>query len=330
MLRKFVLVLLGVAIGLMACSPRGVQKEAGEVIPIRLPVGYIPNVQFLPLYVMLEKGFAQQEELQVAIEHNVRETDAVALLGSGELTFAVVSGEQVLLSRAQGVPVVYVAAWYQKYPISVVAKTEQGIQSVADLKGKTIGLPGLFGATYIGLQALLASAGLSDKDVTLSSIGFTQVEALATDQVQAVVGYATNEPIQLRARGYDIREWRVADFVSLCSNGLVTNEKTLRENPDLVRRMTRAFLQGLEYTINHPDESFEIGKKYIEGLASMSEAEQAIQKEVLRVSIEFWKAERLGFSEEQAWQNMHDSLLTMGLLSAPMDWKAAFTNEFLP
>ncbi len=330
MLRKMVVNLLVMGLLLMACGPRQARPEADEWVEIRLPVGYIPNVQFLPLYVMLEKGFAQEQGLRVTIEHNVRETDSVALVGAGELAFAVVSGEQVLLARAQGMPVVYVAAWYQKYPVSVIATAEQGIQTVADLKGKTIGLPGPFGANYIGLQALLASAGLSNADVTLSSIGFAQVEALVADQVQAVVGYATNEPIQLRARGYSIQELRVADFVSLCSNGIITNETTLRENPDMVKRLVKAFLQGLEYTVAHPDESFEIGKKYIDGLATLSEAEQAIQKEVLQVSIEFWKAPRLGFSEEQAWQNMHDSLLTIGLLSAPLDWKSAFTNQFIP
>ena len=200
MFKKIVLLTLGLALALSACGNSQSGNEAGTLVPIKLPMGYIPNIQFAPVYVMIEKGFARQQGLDVQLEHNVRETDSVALLGVGELTFAVVSGEQVLLSRAQGVPVVYVSAWYQKYPVSVVAKSEQGIASAADLKGKTIGLPGLYGANYIGVEALLASAGLTDADVTLTPIGFTQVESLATDQVQAVVGYAANEPIQLRAQ----------------------------------------------------------------------------------------------------------------------------------
>lgn len=327
MFKKIVLLTLGLALALSACGRPQSGNEAGALVPIKLPLGYIPNIQFAPMYVMIEKGFAHGQGLDVQLEHNVRETDAVALLGANELTFAVVSGEQVLLSRAQGVPVVYVAAWYQKYPVSVVAKAEQGITTMADLKGKTIGLPGLYGANYIGLEALLTSAGLADADVTLSSIGFTQVESLATDQVQAVVGYAANEPIQLRARGYEVTELRVADFVQLASNGLVTNEKTLTENPDLVRRMVKAFVQGLEYTIAHPDEAYEISKKYVEGLAEMDEA---VQKEVLAVSIEFWQAEHIGFSDLEAWKNMQSTLLIMSSYTEPVDLNAAFTNEFLP
>ena len=91
--------------------------------------------------------------------------------------------------------------------------------------------------------------------------------------------------------------------------------------------MTAAFVQALEYTIAHSDEAYEISKKYVEGLA---EADEAVQKEVLAVSIEFWQAERVGFSDMQAWENMQDTLLKMGLISEPLDLNAAFTNEFIP
>jgi NitT/TauT family transport system substrate-binding protein len=223
--------------------------------------------------------------------------------------------------------VVYVAAWYQQYPVAVVSKVDQNIVEPADLEGVQIGLPGLYGANYIGLEALLFSAGLSDEDVTLDSIGFNQVEALATDQEQAVSVYATNEPVQLQAQGYDLNEIRVADHVQLASNGLITNEKTLAENPDLVQRMVNALLQGLADTIANPDEAYDMSKAHVPNLA---EADEAVQKEVLARSIDLWQAERLGFSDTQAWENMQDTLLKMGLLEGALDINQAFTNEFVP
>jgi len=329
--RILLLIILGAlvtACGANAAAQPTKSEVSGNdaLVHVKVPLGYIPNIQFAPLYVAVEKGYFTEAGIEVEFDYSF-ETDAVALVGADELQFAVVSGEQVLLARAQGLPVVYVAAWYQQYPVAVVSKVDQGIVMPADLKGKKIGLPGLYGANYIGLEALLFSTGLSDADVTLDSIGFNQVEALATDQEQAVSVYAANEPVQLRAQGYDLNEIRVADHVQLASNGLITNEKTIAENPDLVRRMTKVLLHGLADTIANPDEAYEMSKAHIPNL---TEADQSVQKEVLARSIELWKADRLGFSDALAWQNMQDTLLKMGLLEKALDINQAFTNEFVP
>ncbi|GAB4582078.1 MAG: ABC transporter substrate-binding protein [Anaerolineales bacterium] len=292
---------------------------------IRLPMGYIPNVQYAPFYVTVEKGYFAEAGIEIEFDYSF-ETDGVALVGVNETQFALVSGEQVLLARAQGIPVVNVVGWYQEYPIAIVAKAESGITTPADLAGKKIGLPGLFGANYIGLRALLNQAGVAESEVTLDSIGFNQVEMLATDQEQAVVGYFSNEPIQLRAQGYEVTEILVADYVQLASNGIITNEETLTNNPDLVRGMVQAFLRGLADTIANPDEAYEISKKYVENLGATDEA---VQKEVLAASIEYWKAETLGYSDPVAWENMQTVLLDMGLLTEPLDLSQAFTNDFL-
>jgi NitT/TauT family transport system substrate-binding protein len=326
MFKKFVLLTLGLALVLSACGNPTSGNGAGDLVHIKLPLGYIPNVQFAPLYVAVEKGFFTDAGIEIEFDYSF-ETDAMALVGANELQFAVVSGEQILLARAQGLPVVYVAAWYQQYPVAVVSKAEQGILAPADLKGRKIGLPVFLGANYIGLDALLFSAGLTEADVSLEPIGFTQVESLATDRVQAVSVYAANEPVQLRAQGYEINEILVADYVQLASNGLITNEKTIAETPELVKRMVSVLVRALEYTIANPDEAYELSKAHVENLAA---ADQAVQKEVLTRSMELWKAERLGFSDIQAWENMQETLLKMGLLTEPLDLSKAFTNKFVP
>ena len=318
--------ILLVALTLAACAGPPSPNAPGAPVHIKLPVGYIPNIQFAPLYVAVEKGYFRDAGIEIDFDYSF-ETDAVSLVGANNLQFAVVSGEQVLLARAQGLPVVYVCAWYQKYPVAVVSKVERGIQTPADLKGRKIGLPGLFGANYIGLDALLFSAGLSDKDVTLDSIGFNQVAALAADQEQAVSVYTTNEPVQLQSQGYRLNEIRVADYVQLASNGLITNETTIAGNPQLVQRMTSAFLRGLADTIADPSGAYVISLKDVQDLAK---ADEKTQKEVLARSIALWQADRPGHSDPQAWQNMQNTLLEMHLLKQPLEINKAFTNQFIP
>lgn len=324
MLKKLILIILGMALALSACgnSARG----TGTLTKIRLPMGYVPNIQFAPFYVALQKGYFREAGIELDMDYKF-ETDGVALVGAGELPFTIASGEQVLLARAQSLPVVYVAAWYQQYPVSVVAKSQLGILIPQDLKGKTIGLPGLFGANYVGLRALLSAAKMSESDVTLDSIGFNQVDLLAAGKQDIIVGYTANEPIQLRARGIPVTEIRVSDYVQLASNGILASEKVISENPDLVKKFVGAFLKGLADTIANPDEAIKLSASYI---PNFSDLDANVQKQILQTSIEQWKADRPGYSDPQAWENMQNVLLEAGLIPEKLDLSKAFTNEFIP
>lgn len=328
MKRWMIATLCLLALSLAACagaSGDGDASQSGDLVKIRLPMGYIPNIQQAPFYVADEKGYYAEAGIEIEYDYST-ETDGVQLVGANELQFSIASGEQVLLARAQGIPVVYVMAWYQGFPTAVVAKAESGIQTPADLEGRRIGLPGLFGASYVGLQALLSVGGLAEEDVILDSIGFNQVEALAADQEEAVVGYITNEPIQLRALGYEVNVIAVDDYVELASNGLITNETTIAENPDLVSRMVQATLRGIADTIADPEGAYEISKKYVETLA---EADQQVQMEVLVQSIAYYHADPLGYADPEAWANTQQVLLDMGSLAEPLDLETAYTNEFI-
>jgi NitT/TauT family transport system substrate-binding protein len=323
-------ILIGLIVAVLLLSGCGGEDTdaAGddmEMTSIRLPMGYIPSVQYAPFYVAMDKGYFTEVGFEVEFDYSF-ETDGIALVGQGDLPFALVSGEQVLLAREQDIPIVYVMAWFQNYPVAVAAKAESGINSPQDLVGKKVGLPGLFGANYIGLIAMLHAEGISEADLVLETIGFNQVEALATDQDDAVSVYSTNEPVHLRNQGYDIVTFEVADYVELTANGVITNETMIAENPDMVRRFVSAVIKGVEDAIADPEETYEICFKYVEGL---EEQDREVQMEVLTRSIEFWQADKVGYAQASAWENMQQVLLDMELLSEPLDLDAAFTNEFV-
>ncbi len=326
MLKKIILITLGLALVLSGCTSSMSTNGTGALTKLTVPMGYVPNIQFAPFYVAIQKGYFRDAGIEITFDYKL-ETDGVKLVGSGDLPFSVVSGEQVLLARAQGLPVTYVAAWYQQYPVSVVAKSELGILVPQDLKGKKIGLPGLFGANYIGLRALLFEAKMSESDVMLDSIGFNQVDLFAAGKQDIIVGYTANEPIQLKARGIPVTEIRVADYVQLASNGILTNEKTIRDNPQLVRGFVGAFLKGLADTIANPDEAFKMSESFI---PNFSQLDANVQKQILKTSIDEWKAQRLGYSDPKAWENMENVLLNMGLITSKLDLTKAYTNEFVP
>ena len=94
-MKKVVLLMLGLALSLMACTSSQSANEAGELRTIKLPMGYIPNIQYAPFYVAVDKGYFAEEGIQIEFDYSF-ETDGMKLVGAGELPFAVASGEQVL------------------------------------------------------------------------------------------------------------------------------------------------------------------------------------------------------------------------------------------
>ncbi|MEM2447105.1 MAG: ABC transporter substrate-binding protein [Candidatus Bathyarchaeia archaeon] len=313
----FVLPIIFLLLILLSCT-----KPTPSPQKVTIAMGYIPNVQFAPFYVAIEKGYFRQEGIELEFNYGW-EADIVKLVGTGELDFAIASGEQVLLARSQGLPIVYVAGWYHRFPVVVVSLEEKGIKSLQDLRGKKVGIPALFGASYVGWRALLKAEGFKEEDFNLQEIGYTQVESLTKGLVDAAICYAMNEPVQLRLAGYKVNVITVADRVNLISNGIMTNEKTIKEKPELVRGMVRAFLRGLRYTIENPDEAFEISKKYV---PEMKED----QKEVLKEAIKFWTSLHLGRTEKADWEATLKALRDMGLITTEVQVEKAFTNEFVP
>jgi NitT/TauT family transport system substrate-binding protein len=327
--RKNVLILILIALlsafALTACQQE-VATESPEIVATPLTLGYIPNIQFAPIYVAAEKGYFLEAGFDVSIEYG-NESDAVALVGANEQLFAIASGEQVLLARAQGLPVTYVAAWYQQYPVGIVSLADSEILVPENLAGKSIGVPGLYGASYIGLRALLSAADLSEEEVNLQSIGYNQVEYLVTEQVDSAVIYLANEPVLLEWQGYDADVIRVADYLQLVANGLVTNETLLNEHPERVQAFVGALLKGIADTLANPDEAYEISKSYVEDLTDF---DRELQFEILNQSMMLWETETLGYSEPAGWVNMQAVLLDMELLTESQDLDKAFTNDLLP
>ncbi len=324
----FTLLSLALALVAAGCRPVAAPAPAANTITkVRLPMGYIANVQYAPFYVAVERGYFKAEGIEVEFDYKF-ETDGVKLVAAGELPLSVVSGEQVVLARAQGLPVRYVAQWYRQFPVAVIALQSSGIKTPQDLKGRTIGLPGFFGATYVGWRAFLNANGLSENDVNQIEIGFTQVAALQQGQVDAVVGYVNNEPIVLTENGYPVVVFKVADQVDMVANGILTSDRVAKDNPSLVRGFVRALLRGVEDTIQDPDAAMAISVKYVEGL----KADDPIQRRVLLESVALMKAgdRRLGESTPEAWQNTQNTLRAMGQVKEAADPNTFFTNEFLP
>lgn len=304
---------------------------SGETRKVTMAMSYIPNVQFAPYYVAAAKGYYADAGIDVSFDYNF-ENDVVQRVASGDVDFTMASGLSVLLARQQGLPVVTVATLYQQFPVVFFSKAKENIKTVEDMKGKSLGIPGRFGASYYGLLALLYANNIPESEMNIQEIGFTQVQALQEDKVQIATGYGMNEPVVLREQGEQINVIRVADSFPLASDGILVNEKLINENPELVRAFVQATLKGLQDTIANTDEAFQISLKQIPELTD--EAAQKLQRKVLDETLSYWQSDTTktsgyGYSDPEVYTKTHAFLRDSKLLQQDVDTTKAFTNDFL-
>ena len=311
-------------------QPQPTEGAARPLHQITVAMPYIPNVQFAHLYVADKKGYYAQEGLQVKFDYNY-ETDVVQRIAQGTVQFGFASGDSVLLARAQGLPIVTIATNSQKFPVVLFSKASENIMKPADLKGKSVGIPGRFGASYIGLLALLYANKMSESDLNLQEIGFAQVAAVTQGKVQVGTGYGNNEPIQLEQQGIKVNVIRVSDFFPLASDGLITSESMLKDQADDVRGFVRATLRGMQDVLANPDEAFTISLTYI---PEAQNSDQQLQRKVLQATLDYWQSDAtkehgLGYTDMQSWQATEKFLQDSKILKSDVDLTKAFTNEFI-
>ncbi len=327
-LRRLLLAAVIVAL-LVAAAPRQSGAE-DNLTDVTLFMSYIPSVQFAPIYVAAERDYFAEEGIDIRFENNFNEADGVERIASNNLQFGLISGEQVLLARANERPIVYVFEWYHRFPVGIVAPVDADITEPADLDGKIVGVPGPYGASYMGLRALLQAADLKESDLKeLRSIGFTAPESVCEGIVEASVVYIVNEPLTIEQECTDVTVIEVSDYATLVSNGLVTNDETIQEQPELVAGMVRAVRRGLQDTFDDPDAAFEISvENYV---TDLPESQYEIQRQVLENSLALWESDDLGRTDPDAWVATQEILLDTGLLRDPLDdVSVCYDMDFLP
>ncbi|HLY32705.1 MAG TPA: ABC transporter substrate-binding protein [Ktedonobacterales bacterium] len=323
-----ILVTLLTTLTLAGCGPT---TPDSSLPTLTLGLTYVPNVQFAPFYVAEELGYYKTAGLNVILRHHNVGEDEFAAFAAGRENAIFAGGDEVLQARSKGLSLVYVASVFARYPVALIVPANSSITSIADLRGHTIGVPGLYGATYIGLLALLRKAGLSQSDVHIQSIGYTQVSALLTHKVDAVMGYLNNETIQFQQAKFAVRTFAASAAQPLISNGLAAPPSLLSKHPAEVKALIAATLRGVEYTIAHPQEAYTICKKYVTALNDPSQT--ATQFAVLQATIALFKTSagaRMGYTSQADWQSMYTFLQSIGQLSGTVDITQAYSNAYLP
>ena len=316
-----IIIVVAVALCLAGCN-------LGESEPktVRFMAGFRPqaNLPFVAAYVAQEKGYFEEQGLDVEIQHSTGEH--LNLLMSGEVDFTTVDGNSVLQRRAEpGLPIVAIALFGQRGQQAFLALSDSGISAPKDWEGKTFGYKVTIPVDYL---AILEAEGVDRSQIQEVRVGFDP-RVLTEGQVDVLAAFKSNEPNVIRGLGFDVNMFDAADYgVPTLGLTYIVRQEQIDEDPDTVERFLKATMKGLEFAAANTEETLDIVLKYAEG-ADREHMRFMLDAEFADAVSPLTDTNGLGWMSEEQWQEFHDSLLKYGALPGSQDVSAAFTDDFL-
>ena len=332
-----VLVLMVVACGNGATvtplpQPAATPAPQPTVTPVTLTkvsvaLDWFPWSNHSGFFIAKDRGYFEAEGLDVEIFTPGDPSTVLQTVASNRDDFGISYQTEVLIARAQGVPVVSIMALVQHPLNSVMTLKESGIAQPKDLAGKKVGWPGIPSDEPL-LDTMLRSQGLTLDDVELVNVGFGLVPALISKQVDAIVGaYWVHESISATNQGFELNIMRmeehgVPDYYELV---IVANEDKIANDPDLVQRFVRGVTRGYQDAIADPLDAVQLLKRL------KPEVDLEIEIPGVALLAPLWASEEgpFGWQEERRWLEFAQWMVDSGRLSSTTDAASAFDNSFV-
>jgi putative riboflavin transport system substrate-binding protein len=302
-----------------SASPSATIGPSAGPVKLVVGLGFIPSVQFAPFYLADQAGYYTAAGLEVEFQNN-SDPNLVTLVGQGAVDVGISDGTSVIPAVSQGIPIKYIATIYGKFPSIVFSKTSSGIATAADLKGVTLGIPGKYGSSWVMLQALLKSAGLTPSDLTITEYpDYGQGTAVAAGAVQAATGFINNEPIQLELNGEAVTVLGIDDITPLPGPGLIAGASTVESKRDAVAAFVDATLRAMREISATPETGLAAAITAVPDLGTAREAQSAI----LAATIDAWsgtlqKTDGLGALDTAGWTTSIGYMTELGLVPNPV------------
>ncbi len=291
-------------------------------------IDWVPNTNHTGLYVALDKGWYQEQGLDVEIVEPA-ESGVEQVVATGKAQFGVSYQEQVTNARAQDVPIVSIAAVIQHNASGFASPKSKNITRPKDFEGKRYGGWGSPIEKQV-LDVLMKCDGGDVNKVEFVDIGSNDFFVATQRDVDFAWIFETWTGVEAELRGVPLNYVALKDWTNCLPDYytpvLITSEQTISQNPDLVRRFMAATSKGYQFAIAQPAEAATILIKH----APESNPELVKKSQALLSPLYAEGAARWGEQKLEVWKSYGDWMAERGLLSKKIDPTKAFTNDFLP
>lgn len=294
---------------------------------ISVILDWFPNTNHTGLYVAQDQGFFAEEGIEAEIL-NPGETGAAQLIGAGKGDFGISYQEEVTTARSQGIPIVAIAAIIQHNTSGFASPVDRNIKTPADFENMTYGGWGSPAETAI-LKALMAKNQANFDKINLVNIGsadfFTSIER----NIDFSFIYYGWTGIEAELKNVDLNFIKLRDehdSLDFYTPVIITSEKMISENPDLVKNFVKAVSKGYSLAIDNPNEAARIL------LAKVPELdEELVTASQIYLAEEYQSdAPRWGEMKLEVWKKYSEFMYENGLIDKNIEVEKAFTNIFLP
>ena len=282
-----------------------------------------------------EKGYYKDAGLDVEFTWLQGSNLAAQAIGTGNADLADVDPSSILIAMSQGVPMTVVATPFQNSPMGIVTLKENGINSLADLAGKTVSTAAA-GPDNAVLTALLDQIGIKDK-VKLSFVDATaKCTLMVAGQSNACTGQITGHVGQVEAASHKPAEFIPfsTDKQPIPGTSIVANQDFLKKNPDAVRKFLDATFRGVKAAGADVDASIKLMQR-LRKEAGGSEADlQGIVSGVTYAHT-LWrspstKAHGWGWVDPAGWATLQKMLYDGQIIKKEVDFSGSYSNDYLP
>jgi NitT/TauT family transport system substrate-binding protein len=233
---------------------------------VSLAVDWILNGTHAGYFIAKEKGYYKEKGLDVSIARGFGSGDTIKRVATGSVDFGVADTGAVIAARANDdIPVRIVAMVYDKATLGLIYLKQSGISKPKDLEGRTIARSAS-GASVNMFPGFLAANDVKRekiKEIVVDAATFLPL--LMSGQAEAVTEQAINIgkfSKEAEKQGKEAVPMLYSDFgLATYGNAIITRDKRVADNPDLVRRFTEASLRGLAYSLEHPEEAVDLLRK---------------------------------------------------------------------
>jgi ABC-type nitrate/sulfonate/bicarbonate transport system substrate-binding protein len=218
-----------------------------------LLLDFTPNGVHAGIYSAIARGYDEAEGVHLEVRTPGSSTDAVKLLATGKVDFAVMDIHDLALAREKGSDVVGVMSIAQRPLAAVLA--QPGTSTPRALEGQRVGVTGLPSDDAV-LDSIVKGAGGDPAKVRKTTIGFNAVASMIAGKVAGATAFWDVEGLALKAKKPGTKEFRVDDYGAPAYPELVlvVNRTTLQDSPDLVRATVIALRRGYGFAV-HDSES---------------------------------------------------------------------------